>query len=164
LGILLAEKALRNEGSDFCSSITLHLDETLKELEVQSRETALFATNKIKGKWFSKKLFFLKIKKRNFDIGLNDGLITPFSVLGMPVCENSELKSLAIPDWDSISKYGFVVKLKIEPREWEKNKVLKIVYPKKESRKRRLEPKIHFPVLMHYIKNDAKSRRNIILE
>jgi hypothetical protein len=164
LGILLAEKALRSDRSDFCSSIKLYLDQTLRELEVQSREIALLATNKVKGKLYSKKYFFPVIKKRNLDIGLDDGLITPCPVPGMPICENNEVKSLAIPDLDSISKYGFAVKLEIEPREWEKNKILKILYPKKKNRKKRLEPNIHFPVIMNHIKSDAINRGNIILE
>ena len=164
LGILLAEKALRNQKSDFSSSITLYLDEALKELEVQPRETALLATNKVKGKWFSSEYLFPVIKKRNLDIGLYDDFITPCLVPDMSISENSEVKSLALPDWDDISEYGFSVKLEIEPREWEKNKILEVVYPKKESRKKRLEPKIHLPVLMRYIKNDAISRECFILE
>ncbi len=161
LGILLAEKALRNGESGFSSSITLYLDEALKELKVQSKEIALDVTNKVKGQWFSSKYFFPKIHMRNLDIGLEDNLITPYLVPDMICDENTEVKSLPLPDWD-ISKYGFSVKLEIEPREWEKNEILKVVYPEKKNRKKRVVPEIHFPAIMSYIENDA-IRRGLLL-
>lgn len=162
LGILLAEKALRNDESGFSSSVTLYLDEALTELKVQSKEIALNVTDKVKGRWFSSKYFFTKIHMRNLDIGLEDNLITPYLVADMNCGENTEVKSLVLPDWD-ISKYGFSIKLEIEPREWEKNKILKAVYPKKENRKKRIEPAIHFPIIMKFIKNEAIKRKNIML-
>ena len=161
---MLAERALQNDELDVSSSISLYLDETLKELDAQSKKTALLATNKVKGEWFFKKFLFTKIKKKNFDIGLDDGFVTPSLVPDMPVCENTEAKSLAIPGLDSINKYGFSVKLEIEPREWEKNKILRIAFPQKESRAKRIEPAIHFPVIMNYIKSDAISRGGFILQ
>ena len=161
LGILLAEKALRNENCDFSSSITFYLDEALKELNVQSKEIALNVTNKVKGLWFSSSYFSPKIHIRNLDIGLEDNLITPYLVPDINFCENTEVKPLPLPDWD-VSKYGFSIKLEIEPREWEKNKILKVVYPDKDNRKKRIEPAIHFPVIMNVIKLDAK-RKGILI-
>ncbi len=161
LGILLAEKALRNEGNDFAASITSNLNDTLDDFGVQSRETTISVTNSVNGKWFSKKSHFPEIHIRNLDIGLDDGYITPCPVSGIAVCENSEIKSLKLPDWD-ISKYGFSVKLEIEPREWEKNKILKVVYPDKKNRKKNIEPSIHLPIIMNYIKNDAVKRGYLI--
>ena len=160
LGILLAEKALHNQGNDFSSCITLYLNEAMKELGAQPRRTALSITDQVKGKWFGSKFFFTKVYIRNFDIGLNDGFITPCRIEDALVSQDVEIKSLKLPDWD-ISKYGFSFKLEIEPREWEKNKILKATYPDKKNRKKRITPEIHFPVLMNYIEEDAKKRKNI---
>lgn len=44
------------------------------------------------------------------------------------------------------------MKLEIEPREWEKDRILRTVYPDK---KKRLEPARHFACIMDYIKDDA---------
>ena len=160
LGILLAEKALHNDEKDFSSSITLYLDEAMRDLGVQSTERALSITNRVKNKWFANKFFFPQVYIRNLDIGLNDGRITPCRIEDAPVCQNAEIKLLPLPDWD-ISKYGFSVKLEIEPREWEKNKILKVAYPDKKDRKKRIEPGIHYPVLMQYIEEEAKKRKDV---
>jgi len=69
--------------------------------------------------------------------------------------EGLNLKKYSLPDWD-VSKYGFSIKLKIEPREWEKNKILKIA-----KRKKRIEPVKDFPVIMNYIKKDAVRRYGV---
>ena len=47
------------------------------------------------------------------------------------------------------------MKFEIEPREWEKGKILKIIYPDEKEGKKRLEPSLHFPMIMNYIKKDA---------
>ncbi|MBN1973662.1 MAG: DUF4056 domain-containing protein [Sedimentisphaerales bacterium] len=158
LGVLLAEKALQNDKQDFCSLIRLYLDEALQDLKVQSKKTTLLATEKVRGEWFSSKYFFTKIKKRNFDIGLDDGFITPFPVPGISGCEKTGIKLLEIPTLDGIEKYGFSVQIEVEPKEWEKNKILRVVYPQQESKAKKIDCTIHFPVLMDYIEKDAISR------
>lgn len=164
LGVLLAEKALRNNTLGFNSSITLYLDEALKELNVQSGKTAWLVTEKMKWKWFSKEFLFTKIKKRNFDTGLDDGFVSPCPVPDIPVCNGAKIKPLEVPDLKNIGKYGFSVKIEIEPREWEKNIILRIVYPQKDKKTKKIEPAIHFPVIMKYIENEARSRPDILFE
>jgi hypothetical protein len=164
LGVLLAEKALRNNKIEFSSSITLYLDEALKELNVQSKKTAWLVTEKMKWKWFSKGFLFTKIQMRNFDTGLDDGFVSPCPVPDISVCNDAKIKPLKVPDLKSIDKYGFSVKIEIKPREWEKNKILNFVYPQNGNKAKRIEPVNHFPVIMKYIEDEAKSRGDLILE
>ena len=50
------------------------------------------------------------------------------------------------------------MKLEIEPKEWEKDKILQIVYPDVNQRKKRIEPAIHFAPIMKYIEQDAVAK------
>ena len=133
-------------------------------MNVQSKEKALLITEKLNWKWFSKDFLFTKVKKRNFDTGLDDGFVTPCLVPEIPDCNAVKVKRLVVPDLESIGKYGFSAKLEIEPREWEKNKILGVAYPKKENKAKRIEPAKHFPLVMNYIENDAESRGDLLLE
>ena len=45
----------------------------------------------------------------------------------------------------------FTVRFQIEPREWEKNMILKILYPQAKQANIHLEPAVHFPEIMNYI-------------
>lgn len=104
----------------------------------------------MRDKWYKGYILVDTIKK-NIDIGLDDGLVTPVLVPG--ICDGAEPKPLSVPTKDILKKYGFSMKHEILPREWEKSKILKIAFPNGHGRK--IRPDSHFQVIMDYIKNDA---------
>lgn len=150
LGTKLAVEALRDTNYKYDAMITLALDRKLRELGVQPRTTAIHASKIMRGKWFRGYLL-VDIIKKNVDYGLDDGHITPVLVPG--ICDGAEPEPLPVPTTDVLSKYGFSMMYEIEPREWEKSKILKIVFP--DGKGRKIQPDKHFPVIMDYIKNDA---------
>ena len=85
------------------------------------------------------------------DIGLEDGFVTPTLVPG--ICEDAEPQSYPAPTLEKFNSSGFSMVFEVEPRELEKDKILKIVYPNGGSK--RIQPLVHIPVIMDYIKNKA---------
>jgi hypothetical protein len=163
LGAHIAGRVLLNGEDNFDKAITLAIQEELNNLGAQSASTARLAAEKMRGKWFTGQFAFLvDIKKRNFDIGIDDGYITPTVVPSVPGCEGVEPQLYPVPNLDVFPEYGFSIKLELEPREWEKDKILKIVYPDASPRRRRIEPVIHFAPIMDYIRKDAEKRYGTI--
>ena len=159
LGTHISVLALRDTEHTFDEAMTLALDRELKKLDIQPGRTARRAAKKVRGLWFSGGfLLFVDMKKRNFDIGLDDGFITPCLVPSLRECKRAKAQPYPVPNLDFLSEYGFSVKLEIEPREWEKNKILRIAYPNRKGRRKRLEPVIHFAPIMAYIKEDAEKK------
>ncbi len=155
LGSHIAVMALQDTEHEFDKAVTLALDRELKRLGIQSSHTAKRAAEQVRGLWFSGDLFFIDIKKRNLDIGLDDGFITPCIIAYPAECEGAAAQAYPVPNLAFLTKYGFSVRFEIEPREWEKNRILSIVYPKAKDRRKRLEPVIHFAPIMDYIKKEA---------
>jgi len=156
LGTYGAGQALRDTKHSFDEAMTLVLDRQLEILDVQPRHIAKLASKKMKGDWYSGGLlFFVKMKKRNFDIGLDDGFITPSTVPSLRGCEEVEAPIFLTPNPDTLLEYGFSVKLKIKPTLWERRKILNVVYPNRKARKKQIEPVIHFAPIMDYIKKEA---------
>ncbi len=94
------------------------------------------------------------MKGRNFDIGLDDGAVTPWIVRGLGECQNPRAHAYSVPDPAFLDEYGFSVKFEIEPKIWEKNKIFSIVYPD-GGKKKRFEPATQFAVVMDYIRKEA---------
>jgi hypothetical protein len=158
LGSHIGVLALQDTKHAFDQGATLALDQELEKLGVQTRDMAIRATKMVRGQWFSGGWLFVDTKRRNFDIGLNDGFVTPWIVPDASECREAEVRSCRTPNPDFLSEYGFSLKYEIEPREWEKGKILRIVYPKAKERRKRLEPIIHFAPIMDHIKNSAAIR------
>ena len=94
--------------------------------------------------------------KRNYDIGLEDGKVTPWLVSGLDGCDNAKPRAYPVPKLDFLRNYGLSVGLRIEPRVAEKNLVLRIAYPNGKQEKF-IEPEKHFPLIMrHIVENDGK--------
>jgi hypothetical protein len=166
LGTYVAAQAFYDSHHKFDEAITLAIERELENLAVQPAQAAKEATAKVRGKWFSGHVLFLvSMKKRNFDIGIDDGYVTPTLVPSVCQCTGAIAKPYPVPTLDCLSQYGFSVKLEIEPREMEKKKVLKIAYPNAKRRGKRIEPAIHFARIMDHIKKDAvkKYGRDLIL-
>jgi hypothetical protein len=159
LGTHVAEKALADSSHSYDEAMTIAINEELKELGVQPKQTARLASEKVRDKWFDGQLLYMvDMKKRNFDIGLDDGLITPTIIDGIDGCAGSQPRSDAVPRIESLGDYGFALALKIEPKEWERGKILKVVYPDAKQRKKYVEPAVHLPVIMNHIKQEAQKK------
>ena len=124
----------------------------------QSGKVSRKASNDVRGLWWSYNLIFLSMKKRNFDIGLDDGYITPWLVPSIKECKDVQPFSYPIPTLDFLKKYGFAVKLEIELHEWESGKILRIAYPEGIDGRNRIEPAVHMPIIMQYLRERAVKR------
>ena len=137
--------------------MTVALAAALQRLGVQPKEVAKQASKAVAGWWYSGKILFLvNIRKRNLDIGLDDGFVTATIVPGVAQCPNAEPASWPVPTLDVLADYGFGVRVEIEPRELlVKGRILKVVYPDRKNRPKRIEPALHFPVIMKRVRQDA---------
>jgi hypothetical protein len=69
---------------------------------------------------------------------------------------NSQPEPCPAPNLDFLADYGFSMELQIEPREWQKKKILAITG--KHNPANRITPVIHFPLIMEHIKKKARDR------
>jgi len=152
LGTHLSVMAMRNTELDFNSAMTAALDKELEKLGGLSGKQARDAAEMMRGKWFKGSLS-VTMKKRNLDIGLDDGYVTPITVPGF--CKTDEVVLYPVPSSD-VSRYGFSLDYQILPREYEKRKLLRIVYP--HRRGKTIKPTIHFEPIMARIREDAVRR------
>jgi len=155
LGTHIAVLAMRDTEHTFSDAVTKAINWELKVLEAQPKHTALHATETVRGKWFSGDFLFVTMKKRNFDIGLEDGFVTPWIVPFDGGYDEADAPVYPVPNLNFVFDCGFSIKLEIEPKEWERNQILKVVYPDAKQRKKRLQPAIHFAQIMEHIKQDA---------
>jgi hypothetical protein len=159
LGTHLAVQAMRDTTRSYDDAMTVRFDEELQRLGVQPRDVAIRAAKSVEGTWYTGAfLFLVDIRKRNLDIGLEDGLVTASIVPDLAECPDAEPESYPVPTLDFLSEYGFSVKFEIEPRELEKGKILKIAYPDRKTRKKRVQPALHFAAIMEAIRKDAARR------
>ncbi|MBN2180978.1 MAG: DUF4056 domain-containing protein [Sedimentisphaerales bacterium] len=148
VGTHVAVKVLNNGGDNYDKKMTEFIYKELQSLDVQPISTAKKAEKLVKGKWFEGDIYpFVHLKKRNFDTGCDDGFVTPWLVPG--ICGNSQPLSYPVPNIDFLQKYGFSVKVEIEPKIMESHKILKLVYPDGDGKN--IIPSEHFPIIMKYI-------------
>jgi len=158
LGTRLAVEAMQDKRG-YDEAMTDLLAQELSKLGVQSPETAKLASEKVRGEWFSGKVVYMvKMKKRNFDIGIDDGYVTPTLLPGVSECRDAQAQSYPAPTLAVARKYGLGVKLEISPKIWESGKILKVAYGEGNERGERIEPEVHFPRIMSYIREDAIKR------
>ncbi|MDO8303682.1 MAG: DUF4056 domain-containing protein [Sedimentisphaerales bacterium] len=153
VGARLGVQAVADQEHDFDEALTAALKQELEYLGVQSAVTAQAAAEKMKGTWWEGTPFlvYVEMKERNMDIGLADGFITP--TLVPDVCKGATPRSYPAPTLKAFLIYGFSMKLEVEPKEFEKAAILKIAYP--DGKRKRIEPAIHLPQIMDYIKKQA---------
>jgi hypothetical protein len=146
---------LRDSEREYDEAVTLFIDEELERLGAQPASIARFAVETVSGKWYTGGLyFFASLKKRNFDVGLDDGFITPWLV--PDICAGSEPEPYPVPTSAFLSEYGFSMEFEIEVREMEKEKIFGVLEGKGKSE--RVQPTVDFPVLMEYILKDATEK------
>jgi hypothetical protein len=107
----------------------------------------------MRGIWYDGTLF-IDMKIRNFDIGTDDGFVTPILVPG--ICEGAEPKPYPVPMLDKFRKYGFDMSLEIEPREFESGQIISAIYPEKGHT--RIRPVQDIPIIMEYIKKQQEGK------
>ena len=149
LGTRLGAQALQDKEHGFNEAMTILLERELENLQIQPLPTARYAGGVMKEKYFDGSSY-LDVT-RSMDIGLYDGLVTPVLVPG--VCDFAEPKSYPVPTLEALKKYGFSMKLEVEPKEWVSGKILKLIYPNGGGN--RIQPSVHLPIFMDYVKKDA---------
>jgi hypothetical protein len=144
------------QSQSFKEPMTRVLRDEMQDLGIQSKSVSRKAGKNVRGKWYSGVfLLNLSIKKRNLDIGIDDGYVSPFLLPAVDECPDLEPKSYPSPSLESLSKYGFSLDVKFEPRIWERNKILEIVYSKNQ-RKPWIDPEKHLALIMKYIRKQAE--------
>jgi len=159
LGTRIGAAALRDKDRPFDVAVTSILNEELRRLGVESQKTAVRASREVRDRWYSGDfLFLVNMKKRNLDVGLDDGLVTPWLVPDFDPCPEAEPRALPVPTLEVVTKHGFELTFEIEPRVLQSGKILSVAYPDPERRGQRIEPAVHFPLLMEHIMRDAIKR------
>lgn len=159
LGTKLAVEALKDTKHTYDRAMTLAINRKLKELGVQSKGTAIDASEKMRGEWYTG-VVLVDVLRRNMDTGLDDGFVTPTIVPG--ICYGAEPEPLAVPTINILAKYGFSMEDDIYPYEWERDKILKTIYP--DGNGEIIEPEKHFARLMFHIKRQAVEEYNYIID
>jgi hypothetical protein len=153
VGIRIGAEALRDEKHGYDTAVTIAIKKELENLGVQSASTARKASEKMRGKWYTG-TFFVDMKVRNFDIGTDDGFVTPMLVPGQ--CQGTEPQSYPVPTLDKFHKYGFKMTLEAEPREFESSKILRILLP--DRKHKRVQPARDIPVILSQIQNGSDQK------
>jgi len=155
LGTVVAVNALQDSEHSYDEAVQIALDREMAKLGIQPAAVSKKAAESVKGTWSTGDVTLLvTIRKRNFDMGLGDGMVTPTLVPNVPECPNAEPLSYPVPKLDVLTKYGFAMTLEIEPHEWESGKMLRIAFGDDEPQKR-ITPEQHFPIIMDYIRQAA---------
>jgi hypothetical protein len=158
IGSRLAAQALQDPNREYDEAMTALIDEELQKLGVQSKHAAWKAGEAVRGQWFTGEFLWCDLVKRDFDVGLDDGFITPWLISGVGDCPDQRPVSYPVPTLSSLGGYGFSVKLEIEPKEWERKEILRIVYPDPRESKGRIEPAKHYRAIIDYIRAQAVRR------
>jgi hypothetical protein len=153
IGVRLGAQALQDKKHDLDEAMTILLKQELENLGIQSRNTARQAAEKMRGKWWTG-FIQVDMKERNMDIGLDDGFVTPTLVPG--ICDSAQPQSYPVPTLDKLNKYGFAIDLAVEPREFERWKIFKLVYP--TGGEKRIHPSEQLPIVMAFIKKEALAK------
>lgn len=153
LGVRLGVSALQNESYSFNKAMTKLLKDQLDALQPRDKGISRYAAEKMQGDWYDGSVF-VTIRQRNIDIGLDDGMVTPTLVPG--ICEGAKPKPYPVPSLDKVECYGFKIHLEIEPREFEKGKILRIIYPDGDGK--RVIPEKHFPILFDDMAKEAAKK------
>jgi hypothetical protein len=154
-GTHVAGLALEDTQHTYNDAVTRILDRELQRLEVQPGYISKSAAQSVRGAWFTMKYFCTEMKKRNFDLGLDDGFVTPTLIPSVCECEGAKAQSLPIPNLGSLSDNGFSVTLEIQPNIREEDAILDIVNRDGNRRSNRIEPSTHFALIMDYVREDA---------
>jgi len=166
LGTHIAAIVLQNveefdlkDTNDFDQLMTLALELEMEKLKIQPSRVARRAAANVRGDWYSGDLMFVDMKRRNFDIGTDDGFISPvIAPVDAPECQGVQPQAYPAPDLDFLAHYGFSIKFEVEVRDAVKNKILQAAYPDGRNKRKRIEPSVHFARIMDHIGRQALQR------
>jgi hypothetical protein len=150
IGTQIGVEAVKDAGHNFDQAVTIAIYKKLKELGIQPRSTAIAASDKVRGDWYTGNLV-PDMKMRNFDIGL-DGSVTPTLVPGVDDCNDPPL-TLPVPTLATLRRYGFSMTYEIKP-----NYILEQGRIFKAAGSKRIFPEKQFPVLIEYMKKESRKR------
>jgi hypothetical protein len=146
IGTSIGIQAWRNPTPSYDQAVTRILRETLRELDVQPAEVCRHAAKWVDGRWYTGGMyFFIDMKIRNYDIGLQNGKITPWLVPGM--CPDATPYGWPVPGPDVLTRHGFKIKVEMEARA----KSVRIHESIGLDKSTLINPEIHFPMIMGYI-------------
>ena len=157
-GTHVAILALADGEHTFNQAMTLAFDRELRKLDAKPGHVSKRAAQSVRGPWFTGDFYWIVMKKRNLDLGLDDGFVTPTLIPSVSECEGAEPQLFPVPDLEFVSKYGFGVKFEIEPKIWEGDAILDIAYADGNPRRDCVEPVVHLAPIMAYIRQDAVRR------
>ena len=156
LGTYIAAAALHDTAYSYDDAVTLLLNQEIQVLGARSAATAKEAARQVENHWYKPGIFFLvDITKRNLDIGLDDGAITPWIVPDVDACPDAEARSYAVPTLQPLFDLGFWVKVEIEPKGFEQGRLLHAAYPHLDTPPSRIVPAVHFHPIMAKIRKEA---------
>jgi hypothetical protein len=157
-GIRIGALALQDKKHGYNKAVTIAFEKELHNFGIQSKNTARKASEKMRGTWYEGVLI-AEMKVRNLDIGIDDGFVTPMLVPG--VCRNASPESLPVPKLSKLYTYGFKMVIEVEPKELEKDKVFRIIYPDVSPNEypKKIQLEKHLPVIMDYIKREIEKKR-----
>ena len=153
LGTMVAAEAMHDSLRTYDEAVAIALDKEMEKLGIQSADVARKAAQSVSGTWYRGRVqFMVDMRRRNFDIGLNDGIVTPTLVPNVAECPGAEPVSYPVPKIDILYKYGISMKVEIAATEWEAGKIRSIAFGQNKQSKLSFE---HFPAIMAYIEKDA---------
>ena len=158
LGCRVGGLALRDGKRDFDDAVTLYTRKEIERLGARSKEAAKEAGAAVRGWWYVGAFIRVEMVKRHLDVGLGDGYITPWLVPEVAGCEAAIPELYPVPDLELLEIYGFGMKYEIEPREWERHKILRALYPNAVTRPDRFEPARHLGTLIEHVRAKAIRR------
>ncbi len=163
LGTVVAVRALQDTQNNYDKAIEIAIDEEMKKLGIMPAKVAKEASQRVKGDWFTGSvLFFVNVKMRNFDVGLDDGHVTPTLLPGVTECPNAEPTPYPVPTLDAVTRHGFTMKIQTRSREWERDKIFMVLFGDRHDR--RIDPEVHIPRLIEYARQNAIDKYGYMVE
>ncbi len=158
LGSYIGVLALRDAEHDFVEAMALLIERELQALQVQPKGTAKDAAERVRGSWFTGGYLKVTMVKRHLDVGLDNGMVMPWLIPNVGACHGAAPKPYPVPTLAPLEEHEFHVTVEIEPREWERNEILRVVYPNPKGREARIEPAKHFGAIIEDIRATAVER------
>jgi hypothetical protein len=159
---MIGYAALRSGQHCFSDSVTLALNQEMKRLGTQHRNVAKMAARQMRSEKCKDLVPTANIRTRNFDVGLDDDHITPWIIPSVGPCQQETPQAYPVPDLDFLDEYGFKIKFQIEPKVWEKNRIMKIVFGDDYKKSKLIEPAEHFGKVMIYIEQQAAKKFGVL--
>ena len=150
-GINLAMQIVQNgnvSNEVYDSEMTRLINEKLAELQVMPKAKAMEITESVRGSWYGGG----KLTKRNMDIGIDDGLITPSIIPGYT---SEKPISIPMPTLDGLDKTGIKITYTISSAYFENGKLKKMA-----GTKSNVQPLGDYPTIMSQIEQEAIEKYN----